>query len=69
MKTNSQRPPQKPLWKMTDGQPVGCGICEDGLHKTGIAVVDPDLGPVCLRCGPHLIVALKAMFTAMRRVM
>jgi hypothetical protein len=57
----------KPLWKMVDGQPIGCGVCEAALHHQEIAGVDADLGPICRSCEPHLIVALKAMHVAMRR--
>jgi hypothetical protein len=55
------------MWKMSDGQPVGCGVCEEGLHRNGIAGVDPDLGPICGPCEPHLLVALNAMSNAMKR--
>ena len=55
------------MWKMTDGQPVGCGVCEEGLHRNGIAGVDADLGPICHSCEPHLLVAINAMRVAMQR--
>jgi len=53
--------------KMTDNQPVGCGVCEEGLHRNGIAGVDPDLGPICFECEPHLLMALRMMRVAMQR--
>jgi hypothetical protein len=52
---------------MTDNQPVGCGVCEEGLHRNGIAGVDPDLGPICFECEPHLLMALRMMRVAMQR--
>jgi len=55
------------MWKMSDSNPIGCGVCEEGLHRSGIAGVDADLGPICHSCEPHLLVAIKAMTVAMRR--
>jgi hypothetical protein len=67
MKTNSQRPPIAPLWKMVDGKPIGCGVCEAALHQDRIAGVDVDLGPICRDCDPHVRSALHIMWIVSKR--
>ena len=39
-----------------------CGICAKPLRIEDIHGVDEQLGPICRECGPHVIVANRAMY-------
>jgi hypothetical protein len=49
-------------WKVApSGHPL-CQVCEKPLTRNWLR--DPQLGPCCMECAPHVIAADKALFFA-----
>jgi hypothetical protein len=56
-----QAPPPKNHKLSPGGHPV-CQVCEKPLTRNWLR--DPQLGPCCMDCAPHVIAAEKALFFA-----
>ena len=49
-------------WKVAPGGHPLCQVCEKPLTRNWLR--DPQLGPCCMECAPHVIAAEKALFFA-----
>jgi hypothetical protein len=49
-------------WKVAPGGHPLCQVCEKPLTRNWLR--DPQLGPCCMECAPHVIAAEKALFLA-----
>jgi hypothetical protein len=49
-------------WRGRSKEPPRCGVCSKQLRIEDIHGVDNQLGPICRECGPHVIVANRAMY-------
>ena len=57
-----RQPPPPDDWKVAPGGHPLCQVCEKPLTRNWLR--DPQLGPCCMECAPHVIVAEKALFFA-----
>jgi len=55
-------PPRARPWRGRSKEPPRCGVCSEQLRIEDIHGVDEQLGPICRACGPHVIVANRAMY-------
>lgn len=55
-----RQPPPPEDWKCCPGGHPLCQVCEKPLTRKFLN--DPQLGPACLECAPHVIAADKLLY-------